>query len=483
MIEKIDFPCRDLFIKIFRDKVYLVGGTIRDYLLYQNIDTSQDIDLVVVDHGYDEIEKKLSPYGKTNTVGKSFAVVKFTRDSVTFDISIPRRDRKKNKNSHSHKNFIIEQGPDIGLEEDLKRRDFSCNSIAMRLIDHKIIDPFNGLQAIKEKKIIMTGPETFFDDPLRILRCARFSSVHKFSIDRDIYVNSRKVDLQDLSKERIQEELFRLLLESQQPSLGLKEYFKLSVLEKIFPALFSMTLTIQDSIFHPEQDEFGHHTVWAHTLITTDIAKKLSYQFDLDEENTLALLLAALLHDLGKPTTTTWEFKRNRMTVTSLLHDTRGVKIADSILRDLKIETRLNFPLRKVALNLIKNHHRIYELYRNRAEIGFKAISRIVKDLDGYDLLLILLDFADRRSRHPHALDFKGLDAVSNWFLDKKKELNISQETIKPLVMGRDLRKLGMAPGKKMGEMLKKLYELQLDGEFDTKEEGIDIFKKLYKKK
>jgi len=145
----------------------------------------------------------------------------------------------------------------------------------------------------------------------------------------------------------------------------------------------------------------------------------------------------------------------------------------------LKIETRMNFPLRKVVLNLIKNHHRIYELYRNRDEIGFKAISRIVKDLDGHDLLLLLLDFADRWSRHPSALDFEDLDTVSHWFMDKKKELNISRDTIQPLVMGRDLQKLGMTPGRKMGAMLKKLYELQLDGEFDTKEQGIDIFKKL----
>ncbi|MCK4836768.1 MAG: hypothetical protein KAT17_09020, partial [Candidatus Aminicenantes bacterium] len=89
------------------------------------------------------------------------------------------------------------------------------------------------------------------------------------------------------------------------------------------------------------------------------------------------------------------------------------------------------------------------------------------------------LDFADRQSRHSHPMDFKSLDTVSNWFLDKKKELNISKETIKPLVLGRDLLDLGIAPGEKMGEILKKLYELQLDGEFDSKEEGIKIFKKF----
>ena len=483
IIKKIEFPLKDFFIKVFKKNIYLVGGTIRDYLLYKKINPDQDVDLVVVDHSYDDIEKKLSRYGKTSTVGKSFAVVKFTREGHSFDISIPRRDVKKEESSHSHKNFIIEFGSHIKLEEDLHRRDFTCNSMAMRLIDNKLVDPFNGVKAIKGKKIVMTGPDTFFDDPLRILRCARFSSVHRFSIDPAIYVQSKAVELDELSKERIQEELVRILLESDRPSLGLNEYFKLAVLEKIFPSLFRLTMTIQDSIFHPERDEYGHHSVWAHTLITIDVARKVSSLFELDIENTLALLLAALLHDVGKPATTKWEFKRNRMTVTSLLHDSRGVKIAETFLAELKIETRSGFPLKNTVLALIKNHHRIYDLYRNREEIGFKAISRIVKDLDGYDFLLALLDFSDRQSRRSRPLSFNRLDRVAKWFLEKKDELNISRESIKPLVRGRDLLDLGIPPGKNMGELLKKLYELQLDGDFNTREDGLLLFENLHIKK
>jgi putative nucleotidyltransferase with HDIG domain len=479
IIKKIEFPLKDFFIEVFEKNVYLVGGTIRDYLLYKKVDPNQDIDLVVIDHSYDDIEKKLSRYGRTNTVGKSFAVVKFTRDGHNFDISIPRRDVKKEQHSHSHKNFIIDFGSHVKLEEDLQRRDFTCNSMAMRLFDNKLVDPFNGVRAIKDRKIIMTGPDTFFDDPLRILRCARFSSVHRFSIDHSIYARSKTVELNELSKERIQEELFRTLLESDRPSLGLNEYFKLAILEKIFSPLFKLTMTIQDSIFHPERDEYGHHSVWAHTLITVDVARKVSRMFELDVENTLALLLAALLHDVGKPSTTKWEFKRNRMTVTSLLHDSRGTKIAERFLTGLKIETRSGFPLRSTILTLIKNHHRIYDLYRNKEEIGFKAISRIVKDLDGHDFLLALLDFSDRQSRKSRPLSFSRLDRVSKWFLEKKDELNISKESIKPLVRGRDLLDLGIPPGKKMGELLKKLYELQLDGEFNTREDGLIAFKKL----
>lgn len=480
-LNRFDFPLKDLFIEIFKENIFLVGGTIRDYLLYGGVTRLPDIDLVVTGYTYKEIEKKLKPFGKTNTVGRSFAVVKFTKDGKTFDISVPRKDMKRDKNSHSHKNFIIEYGPHIKLEEDLKRRDFTCNSIALRLIDNEIVDPFNGIKAVQQKKIVMTGPESFFDDPLRILRCARFASVHNFSVDKNIYVNSKDIKLDELSPERIVEELFRLLLESENPSSGLSEYFKLSVLEKLFPELYELTLTIQDSVFHPEKDEYGHHTVWVHTLITVDVARKLSEKFALNEEETLALLLAALLHDIGKPVTTKWQFKRGRMTITSIFHDTRGSAIAERLLNKLKIETRKNFPLKDVVLTLIRNHHRVYDLYRNRDKVGFKAISRLVKDLDGREFLLMLLDFADRRSREAQPLDFDELDDISHWLLARKEEFNISRETIKPLIMGRDLLKIGVSPGKKMGKYLEKLYELQLDGVFHTTEEGLKLFTKMKK--
>lgn len=480
-----DFPLKDLFIKIFKEKMFLVGGTIRDDILYGQIGRDRDIDLVVIDHTYEEIESKLKPYGKTNTVGKSFAVVKFTKQGSThtFDIAVPRKDFKKSINSHSHKNFIIESGPHISLEEDLGRRDFTCNSIALRLMDNEIIDPFDGLKAIEEKKIVMTGPETFFDDPLRLLRGARFASVHQFTIDPEIYMNAKEVRLDELSKERVTEELFRLLLESQRPSLGLNEYWRLTVLEKLFPQLYTLTLTIQDTIFHPETDEFGHHTVWGHTMIAVDIAKKLSVAYKLDEEQTLALLLGALLHDIGKGITTKWEFKKGRMVVTSIYHDTHGVGMAEAFLADLKIETRKHFPLKDMVLKLVKYHHRVFDLYKNREKISFKAIARLVRDLEEHDLLLLLLDVADRLSREPDPLNLKEPDEVVEWYMKQKEEFNITKETIQPIVMGRHLLEEGVPPGKQMGVYLNELYERQLDGEFSTLEEGLQIFRKIREKK
>lgn len=474
----VTIPQHDFLVDVFGERVHLVGGTVRDYILYGGAGVGRDIDLLVTGADYDEVAAGLTAHGKTNTVGKSFAVVKFTREGQTFDIAVPRKERRRDDRSFGHRNFEIEFGPHIPLEEDLHRRDFTCNSIAMRLSDRRLFDPHGGLQAIAERRLSMTAPESFGDDPLRVLRAARFASVHEFTPDEEIYRRAREVPLHELSAERVADELTRLLLESPRPGRGLDEYWKLTVLEKSFPELYALTLTIQDAIFHPERDEQGHHTVWAHTTVTVDAARRLVDLFGLDPERALTLLLAALLHDAGKAQTTRWEYKRGRMTITSALHDSCGVATAAGLLERLRLETRGGFPLQRTVLRLVQYHHRLFELYRNRAEISFKTVARLVNDMAGEDLLLVLLDFADRVSREPLPRVEAELDEISRWFLERKREYNISAATIRPLLLGRDLLALGVPPGVAMGRYLKQLYEWQLDGEFHTREEGLEVFRR-----
>jgi tRNA nucleotidyltransferase (CCA-adding enzyme) len=475
-LDNLQFEEKSFFVTVFNSDVYLVGGTIRDFLLYGEIARDKDIDLMVTGHDYRRIESRLRPHGKTNTVGKSFAVVKFTRHNRTYDISIPRQDHRKSQTSAAHRNFVIDSGPHISLEEDLRRRDFTCNSMALNLKTGTLIDPYGGLDAVRNRILAMTNPETFSDDPLRALRAARFAAVHELRIHPDIYQQVIPVEFGELSRERILEELIMLLLNVRRPSRGLEEYFNLTILEKLFPRLYALTLTLQDSRFHPETDRFGHHSVWGHTLLTVDIAADLARHFQLAVPRKLTLLLAALCHDIGKPLTTRWQYKRNRMTITSAKHDSRGSRMTNVFLKNLKIETRNGYPLRETVVNLVKNHHRLFDLYTHRDDISFKTISRMVRDLKGEDFLLVLLDYADRASRLPGGEKTENLDEISRWYLGKKEEWNISQDTIQPLIMGRDLKKLGVKSGPRMGAYLKKLYEYQLDGRFSTREEGIRIF-------
>jgi len=474
---KAEFREKEFLIRHFDGDVYAVGGYVRD--LIRGI-PSEDVDILITHHPVEEIIKKIKSYGKVDLVGKSFGVIKFTINRKTYDIALPRRDMPKESEVRGHKDFIISANPDIPIERDLQRRDFRCNSIALRLIDNTLIDPFGSLEDIRAKIIRLTNPKAFPEDPLRVLRAARFASVLNFSIDTEIYDSSKDIDLSGLSVERVNEEIFKILLLSPLPSSGLEELFKLGVLRQLFPELYSLTLSIQDSIFHPEKDLFGHHTVWHHTKLTVDQAKRLADRFHLNQEKKLTLLLAALYHDVGKPGTAQWEYKKGRMVITNNGHDVASEKITKNIFDRFRIFSWNGYNLRKIALSLIRCHHRASELWQNKEIITKKAFNRLAADTDGEIELLVYLDAADRAGREDKPV--RGLDEEGTWLLKKFDELNVSKETIKPIIMGRDLLKMGQSTGPSMGRILKKLYQLQLDNEFETKEEGLKIAEKLIKK-
>jgi len=194
----------------------------------------------------------------------------------------------------------------------------------------------------------------------------------------------------------------------------------------------------------------------------------------------LALLLSALYHDIGKPSTAHWEFKRGRMAITNNGHDIAGEKITKRIFNRFKIYSWNGYNLRKMVLLLIRTHHRATELWQNRDVVTKKAFNRLTADINGEIELLAYLDTADRAGRKERLI--KGLDRQAKWLLNKFKKLNVSKETIKPLIMGRDLIKMGASPGPSMGKILKELYKLQLDNEFETKDKGLRIAKNILEK-
>ena len=471
---QVDFQDKALFLELFGEDVYAVGGFIRDYLRQ---DPSEDVDILILKHPVEEIVAKLKPHGRVDLVGKSFGVIKFTREGKTYDIALPRIDRPKETLQRTHKDFQIIADPNLPLEKDLARRDFRCNSIALRLVDGRLFDPFNGQADIKNKILRMTDPKAFPEDPLRVLRAARFASILNFTPEPALYELAQEIDLRGLSQERVNDELFRLLLNSSEPSRGLQEFFKLGVLKQLFPELYNLTLSIQDALFHPETDEFGHHTVWPHTLITVDQAARLARKFKLSRPRTLCLLLAALFHDVGKPSTADWEYKNGRLVLTNKRHDILGEKITAKVFDRMKLFSWEGLDVRSITLNLIRCHHRPSELWQNREIITRKALNRLAADVEGEIELLILLDVADRSGRSSKPI--KDLDEEGRWLKKKFTELNVSRETIQPIIMGRHLLALGVEPGPAMGKILKKIYELQLDNEFQTLEEGLEIAKKI----
>jgi tRNA nucleotidyltransferase/poly(A) polymerase len=469
-----DFPDRALFVRLFGRDVYAVGGFVRDRVLGR---PSAEIDLLVAGRPLDEIVARLEKRGRVDLVGKSFGIIKFTLRGRTYDIALPRTDRPGAPGARGHKDVLVAADPGLPVEKDLERRDFRTNSMALRLKDGTLIDPFEGRKDTLARRLRLTNPAAFPDDPLRVIRVARFASVLGFKVDPSIYPAARAVDLSGLSVERVNDEMFKLLLESPRPSTGLEEMFRLGVLDQWFPELQAIALVIQDAVFHPETDGFGHHTVWAHTKLSVDQAAALSRITGLAAPRRLTLLLAALYHDLGKATTTRWEFKKGRMAVTSCGHDIQSERAARRVLARFKVQNWGGAPIGRLVPLLIRTHHRAGELWANRAEVTKKAFNRLAADVQGEIELVVLLDAADRAGRNPRLV--RGLDRQARWLVRKFEELQVNRETIKPLIMGRDLLKLGVPPGPGMGRLLAKLYKTQLDNGFETKAAGLAKARRL----
>lgn len=471
-----EFRDKGLFLRLFGADVYAVGGYVRDLLLCR---PSPEVDLLVARHPLEDVVGRLEPHGKVDLVGRSFGIIKFTIKGMTYDVALPRTDAPRDAAADvkGHKDFVIAADPFLPVEKDLERRDFRANSVAVRLLDGAVIDPFEGRKDIRARLIRVTNPVAFPDDPLRVLRAARFASVLGFRIDPGLYAMAKDIDLSGLSVERVDEELFKILLDSPKPSVGLEEMFRVGALEKLFPELYALTLCIQDAIFHPETDAFGHHSVWAHTKLSVDQARSLASAVALDRPRALALLLAALYHDAGKPGTTRWDFKRGRMAVTSNGHDIQSERVARKAFARLKIHSWNGYDLEKTVPLLIRTHHRSTELWQNREAVTRKAFNRLAADVGGEIELLVYLDAADRAGRK--ARPIKALDREALWLFAKFEELRVNRETIKPLILGRDLIKLGVAPGPDMGKVLKRLYAMQIDNAFETRAGGLKAARRL----
>lgn len=201
-------------------EIYVVGGWVRDMLLGI---PSKDIDLLVTNISYLKLTNILRKYGKADIIGASFGIIKFTdsETGVDMDIAIPRKDRKK---ATGHTGFDIETGQHVTLEEDLVRRDFTMNAIAINIVTGKIVDPLNGQRDIQDKRIRVISEETSFqDDPLRMLRAIQFASrfpgfqiVNSTSIQ--ILKNHKLLD--EITPERILME-FQKIVDKGDPYKGL----------------------------------------------------------------------------------------------------------------------------------------------------------------------------------------------------------------------------------------------------------------------
>ncbi|MFX4236770.1 CCA tRNA nucleotidyltransferase [Aliarcobacter butzleri] len=225
----------------------LVGGCVRDSFLNKKI---KDYDVEIFNFDSLEIlEKSLKEFGNVNLVGKSFGVLTLKIDEYDFDFSLPRIEKKV---GNSHQDFEVSTNANLSFKEAAKRRDFTINAIGYDYFKNEILDPFGGMNDLKNKIIKHIDDKTFVEDSLRVYRSVQFASRFEFKIDENTKILCKKIvssgELKFLPKERVFEELKKLFLKSKKPSFGLNllKEFNIMNIEQNFEEIDNLAFILKD---------------------------------------------------------------------------------------------------------------------------------------------------------------------------------------------------------------------------------------------
>jgi tRNA nucleotidyltransferase (CCA-adding enzyme) len=424
-------------------RALIVGGWVRDRLMGPSTGLgaghpSKDIDIEVFGVDADRLKDLLKAFGSVNTVGESFTVYKV----AGLDVSLPRRESKTGR---GHRGFTVSGDPALPLKEAARRRDFTINAIAWDPLTGEYEDPFDGRGDLERRILRAVDPVTFGDDSLRVLRAIQFAARFEFDVDADTQALCRTIPLDDLPAERIWGEIEKLLLRARTPSIGFALALDLGVIERVFPELAALVGCQQEPEWHPEGD------VWVHTLLVIDQARKQID--DLDHPRQVAVMLAAVCHDLGKPRTTAFVDGRIR----SLDHEEAGVPPSTAVLDRLNVHSLQGYDVRREVLGIVANHLKPGMFCKAQPPVGDGAFRRLAQKVD--------LELLARVARADCEGRGGGFDcSAMDWFVQRARELGVEHAPPDPLVKGRHLIALGVKPGPALGDVLRQVYERQLDG-------------------
>ena len=431
-------------------RALIVGGWVRDRLMER---PCKDLDLEVYGLPADRLKSLLAEFGHVNTVGESFTVYKV----ADVDVALPRRESRTGR---GHRAFEVTGDPDLSFIEAARRRDFTINAIAWDPLTGEYLDPFNGRGDIDARVLRAVDVRTFAEDSLRVLRAVQFAARFEFSLDAETGELCRGIALDDLPSERIWGELEKLLLQAARPSPGFQLALDLGVIERVFPEIQALVGCQQEPEWHPEGD------VWVHTLLVVDQAR--TRIDDLDRARQIAVMLGAVCHDLGKPPTTAFIDGRIR----SIDHEQAGVAPATSVLNRLNIHTVDGYDVRKQVLGIVAHHLKPGMFRQSPTPVSDGAFRRLAEKVDLE--LLARVAKSDCLGRTGY-FDCSAMD----WFLERAKLLGVEHAPPEPIVKGRHLLALGLAPGPRVGAVLRQIYEKQLDGSMTTLDDGIALAREI----
>ena len=436
-------------------RALVVGGWVRDTLRGR---PTKDVDVEVFGIAEEQLPTLLARFGRVEAVGQSFPVYKVIAPGAAgdIDVALPRRESKRGR---GHKAFDVEGDPFMSTAEAARRRDFRVNAIAWDPLSGAFEDPFDGRADLERRVLRVVDPATFGDDSLRVLRAIQFAARFEFSLDDETASLCRRIPLDDLPAERIWGEVEKLLLQAERPSIGFALALDLGVIDALFPELKALVGCEQEPEWHPEGD------VWTHTLMVIDQARAING--DLDRPRLITVMLGAVCHDLGKPATTAFIDGRIR----SMEHEQAGVEPTLRLLDRLNVHTIDGFDVRREVAAIVAQHLKPGAFHKadNVTDGAFRRLAQKV-DME----LLARVARADCLGR-AGAFDCSAMD----WFIERARALGVEHQPPAPLLLGRHVLALGLQPGPRVGEILKQVYERQLDGEVRTVEEGVALARQL----
>jgi poly(A) polymerase len=419
----------------------LVGGPVRDAFLGRDL---HDLDFTT-DATPDRILELVKPLADAHwDIGRAFGTIGARIDGHTVEVTTYRSDSYDGESRKP----AVEFGD--SLEGDLLRRDFTVNAMALRLPGQVLVDPSGGLEDLMAHRLSTPGPPevSFGDDPLRMMRAARFTSQLGFTISMPAAeaMSAMAERISIISVERVSDELSKLL-RTNAPRAGLEVLVDSGLADLVLPELPALRLQVDE--------HFHHKDVYEHSLTVLDQAIELEEERHPGAAPDLTLRLAALLHDAGKPAT-----KRTEAggVVTFHHHDVVGAKLARKRLRELRFD---NETVADVS-RLIELHLRFFG-YTEGAWTD-SAVRRYVRDAGPLLERLHILTRADVTTRNRRKADRLGFayDDLETRIAEIAEAEGLA--AVRPDLDGEEImRILELKPGREVGEAYRFLLDLRLD--------------------
>jgi len=457
----------DLSIKR-KTKVWLVGGFLRDKIL------KREKELVDVDFC---VEKRTLPFVKELSKLLSSKYIVLDDKQQSYRIFV------KDKAKVYTYDFTAIRGKDI--IEDLSKRDFTINSIAVDINDKRftLLDPYQGALDLSRGVLRSVSEDVFLDDPLRVLRAFSFKANYGFKIKTttEKAIVKYKVFLKDVSGERIREEIFKIFSTSTCYKT-VKEMDRLAVLDEIFPEIKKCRKVVQG--------DYHHLDVWDHSLETlrqferlckeqietnSEVSDHLSGSSKMVVSKITLLRLACLFHDIGKPVAK----KETEKKTIFHMHEKIGRDIAEKICERLRFSVREREFLKKCVYWHLRPGY-----LADQKTLSKRAVYRFFRDTDVDGVAVILLSLADWRATRGPLINYRKrkrhervmLGLVDFYLSEKKKK------PLPKLVNGDDImHRFKLDQGKLVGRILEKITEEQNVGRIRNKTEAYALAKRVIK--